>query len=247
MPADLHELALAAAIVAAAYFVFGMSGFGSGLVAIPVLTHIWPVHFVLPVMALLDIAASLSVGVRERRHTERRELMRLVPFTVLGLAAGVTLLVKLPPAVTLAALGIAVMIFGVWSVLGQHGPRKPVHAAWSLPAGLVSGVASGLFGVGGAPTVMYLSRRIADKSVLRATLATMLFISVSGRIVLFGIVGLLAGRQALTALALAPFAFAGLALGSRIHLKLSREQFAKFVAGLVIVAGLSLLLRAASF
>ena len=55
--------------------------------------------------------------------------------------------------------------------------------------------------------------------------------------------GLLAGRELLTAAALAPFGLIGLLAGSRIHLKLSREQFARFVAGLVIMAGLSLIAR----
>ncbi|OGA30140.1 MAG: hypothetical protein A3I01_02990 [Betaproteobacteria bacterium RIFCSPLOWO2_02_FULL_65_24] len=229
-------------MIAAAYFVFGLSGFGSGLVAIPVLTHLWPVQFVLPVMVVLDLAASSSVGVRERRHAKWRELLYLTPFTFVGLIMGVTLLVTLPQNITLASLGAAVMLFGFLS-LRSRGPRRPVSAGWVVPTGLVSGVASGLFGVGGAPAVIYLSGRISDKSVLRATLATMLFISVVIRAVLLVAAGLLAGRELLTAAALAPFGLIGLLAGSRIHLKLSREQFARFVAGLVIMAGLSLIAR----
>ena len=244
LPGPQHLL-LAALFVAAAYCVFGLSGFGSGLVSIPALTHIWAVPFVLPVVALLDVSASSSVAVRERRRANYREILYLAPFTVLGLAGGVTLLVKLPPAVTVATLGAAVVSFGAWS-LAARGPRRRVHGAWSAVAGLVSGVASGLFGVGGAPTVIYLSGRISDKSVLRATLATMLFISVSSRILMLGVAGLLSARVGLTALVLAPFAFGGLVLGTRLHLRLSREQFARVVAVLVVIAGLSLLVRAAS-
>jgi uncharacterized membrane protein YfcA len=46
---------------------------------------------------------------------------------------------------------------------------------------------------------------------------------------------------------LLPFAFAGLWVGSRVHLRLSREQFARFVAGLVILSGISLVIRATAF
>ncbi len=242
---DPAHLALAAAFVCAAYCVFGMSGFGSGLVSIPALTHLWAVTFVLPVIALLDVCASFSVALRERSRADYREIVWLAPFTILGLAAGVTLLVKLPPAITLMTLGVAVVVFGVWSLMAR-GPRKPVHRAWCVVAGIVSGVASGLFGVGGAPSVIYLSGRIGDKTVLRATLATMLFISVSSRILMLGVAGLLSLRVGLTALVLIPFAFGGLALGSRIHLRLSREAFARIVAVLVVIAGMSLLARAAS-
>jgi uncharacterized membrane protein YfcA len=182
--------------------------------------------------------------VRERRHARWRELAYLTPPSLAGLLVGVTLLVSLPRNITLALLGAAVMIFGFLS-LRSRGVHRPVSAAWSVPTGLVSGVASALFGVGGAPTVIYLSGRISDKSVLRATLATMLFISVAIRAVLLVLAGLLTGREVLTALALIPCGLLGLLLGSRLHLRLSREQFARFVAALVMAAGLSLVVRAA--
>ncbi len=65
-------------------------------------------------------------------------------------------------------------------------------------------------------------------------------------ILMLGVAGLLSVRVGLTALVLLPFAFGGLALGTRIHLRLSREAFARIVAVLVVIAGMSLLVRAAS-
>jgi uncharacterized membrane protein YfcA len=62
---------------------------------------------------------------------------------------------------------------------------------------------------------------------------------------MFSVAGLLATREMLTAAALIPFGVIGIIAGSRIHLRLSRQQFARFVAVLVIVAGISLVIRAA--
>jgi uncharacterized protein len=104
MPVELPELLIAGVMIAAAYFVFGISGFGSGLVAIPVLTYLWPLQFVLPIMVLLDFVASLALGTRERRHSDWREIAYLTPTTFLGLLTGVTLLIWLPPKLTLAML-----------------------------------------------------------------------------------------------------------------------------------------------
>jgi uncharacterized protein len=244
LPVELNELLMAGTMIAAAYFVFGLSGFGSGLVAIPVLTHLWPVQFVLPVMVLLDLAASSSVGLRERRHAQWRELLYLAPPTALGLLAGVTLLVTLPQEVSLAALGVAVMIFGVIA-LRAPATFRAASRGWSVPAGLASGIASGAFGVGGPPAVIYLAARIADKRAVRATLASMFFISVAIRAALLVMAGLLAYGELVTALALLPFGVVGLLLGSRAHLSLSRHQFGRLMAGLVIVAGVSLVARAA--
>ena len=242
-PVPPNEFAVAAAVILGAYFVFGISAFGSGLFAIPFLTHLWPLSFVLPIMVLLDCAASGSVALRQRRHAAWRELGLFLPIVFVGLVAGVALLVHLPPVASMGALGVTVAVFGAWSLV-TYARTRPVSRGWAVPAGLASGVASGAFGVGGPPSALYLSGRVRDKTALRATLATTLVLSVLTRIALFGAVGLLAPANLVLAAALLPFAFAGLWIGGRVHLRLSREQFARFVAMLVIFSGISLVIRA---
>jgi uncharacterized membrane protein YfcA len=243
-PVPAPEFALAAIIIVGAYFVFGISAFGSGLFAIPFLTHLWPLSFVLPIMVLLDCVASGSVAFRQRHHAAWRELAVFLPITFIGLITGVALLVHLPPVASMGALGATVVVFGLWA-LAAHASTRPVSRLWALPAGFASGVASGAFGVGGPPSALYLSGRVRDKTALRATLATTLVLSVVTRIALFGFVGLMTPANLVLAAALLPFAFAGLWAGGKVHLRLSREQFSRFVAGLVIVSGISLVIRAA--
>ena len=246
LPVEPSQFALAAGMIFIAYCVFGVSAFGSGLVAIPVLTHLWPLSFILPIMVLLDCAASGLVALRQRRHAAWRELAYFLPITLIGLIGGVVLLVNLPPGASMLGLGVTVVVFGLWS-LARHASTGRVSIGWAVPAGLLSGVASGVFGVGGPPSVLYLAGRVRDKTALRATLATTLVFSVVVRIALFGSFGVMGRDNIVLAVLLLPFAFAGLWIGSRVHLKLSREQFARFVAGLVIVSGLSLVIRALAF
>jgi uncharacterized membrane protein YfcA len=245
LPVDPAQFAIAATIILGAYFVFGISAFGSGLVAIPFLTHLWPLSFVLPIMVLLDLAASGAVAFRQRRIAAWRELGLFLPITFVGLIAGVALLVYLPVGASMGALGATVVVFGLWS-MARIASTRPVSLAWAVPAGLASGVASGAFGVGGPPSALYMAGRVRDKSALRATLAMTLLLSVLTRIALFGAFGLMVGANVILAVALLPFAFAGLWLGGRVHLRLSREQFFRFVAALVVVSGISLLIRAAT-
>jgi uncharacterized protein len=44
-------------------------------------------------------------------------------------------------------------------------------------------------------------------------------------------------------LAMAPFVFVGLRLGQRIHVGLTQEQLRRVVGGIVLAAGVALLLR----
>ena len=51
-------------VVLLAYWVRGMAGFGSGLIAVPLLTLAWPVTVVVPLVVALDYIGSASQGIR---------------------------------------------------------------------------------------------------------------------------------------------------------------------------------------
>ncbi|MBI3043530.1 MAG: sulfite exporter TauE/SafE family protein [Betaproteobacteria bacterium] len=63
MPLDAEILVFAPLIVLAAYVIFGVGGFGSTLVAVPLLAHLFPLKFAIPVVVLLDGVASVSQGI----------------------------------------------------------------------------------------------------------------------------------------------------------------------------------------
>ncbi|MDH5263677.1 MAG: sulfite exporter TauE/SafE family protein, partial [Betaproteobacteria bacterium] len=73
-----------------AYTVFGMSGFGSAVIAVPILANWLPLTYLVPLIALGDVVAALCVGGAGRRHVNVAELKRLVPFMILGIVLGVT-------------------------------------------------------------------------------------------------------------------------------------------------------------
>jgi uncharacterized membrane protein YfcA len=245
LPVSYESFAVAALVVACGYFVFGISGFGAAIITVPVLSHLWPVQFVLPMLSLLDLAASVSLGVRGSREAVRGELTRMIPFALAGAALGVTLLVNLPRAAALASLGTFATLYGVYALLAR-GASRPVGRGWAYPAGFAGGACGALFGIGGPPYVAYLSRRIQDKGALRATVATMIAVSVSTRLVLFALVGLLPWEKIVTALALLPFAAAGLWAGGHAHGRISREQLGRAISLMLIATGISLLARALS-
>src|SRR5262245_43117373 len=154
MPMSAHLLIVAAVVIFAGYFVFGVTGFGASPITIPVLVQLLPLTLVLPLAAVLDLAAALALSAHTRRHAATRELLALVPFTLIGLALGVTLLVRLPRRVTLLALGVFVCAYALY-VIARRGGARTLSRVWAVPAGIVGGVAGALFGMGGPPYVMY--------------------------------------------------------------------------------------------
>lgn len=235
---------LAPLIVMFGYVIFGMVGFGSTITNVPLLAHLLPLRFLVPLTLLLDLFAATAVGTRMQGRADRGELRRIFPFVLIGLGLGLTLLIRLPERALMLLLGGFVLYAGISSLVRKPDSR-PLHPAWAAPAGVVGGIFSALYGTGGPIYTIYFSRRIADKSVFRATISRLILILGVVRLALFFASGLIGqDHLLLAALLLAPFAAFGLFLGNRLHHGLSARRILLFVSLLIIVNGAALLLRA---
>jgi site-specific recombinase XerD len=109
-------LVVAPIVIIIAYTVFGLTGFGSTIISVPILAHYLPISYLVPLMALLDCASAAFVGTSGRKHLSKAELKRLMPFMFVGFVAGVTLLVGLPDDYLRMALGLFAMVIGIYSI-----------------------------------------------------------------------------------------------------------------------------------
>lgn len=242
IPFDAASYAACAAIVAGSYVIFGISAFGAALFTIPLLSFFLPLDFVLPMNVLLDVSAALALGRRFSKDADKSELKWLAPFSLLGAVAGVTLLVTLPHDATLTALSVFLLAYGLWS-LYEGVPTRIISARWAPLSGFAGGAMGTLFGVGAPPYAVYLSRRLMDKGALRATLSNMVLLSVSMRALVFTVGGLMLADRLIAFALLLPFALAGLWVGNRIHGRVSHVALLRFVAALLVLLGVSLLVR----
>jgi uncharacterized membrane protein YfcA len=121
----------------------------------------------------------------------------------------------------------------------------PISARWAVPAGLVGGAFTALYGTGGPIYTIYLARRLDDKTVLRATIGVLIFCTALIRLVLFTGSGFYRQPGLLPlAFALLPCALVGYLAGSRLHAWMPTRRAVQAVWLLLIVGGSSLFLRA---
>ena len=241
-PAQLSLLLIS---VAVAYVIFGMAGFGTALVAAPVMAHSLPLAHIVPLLALLDCtAAALNVR-RDRAAARMDEVRRLLPFMLLGSAAGAALLLLGSPAGLQRAMGVFALSYGLYLCSGWAIARRwPARAA--APFGLLGGVFSALFGSGGFVYAVYLNGRLQAPAEVRVTQSTVIGLATLARAALFAVAGLYASAQIwLLAAVLAGPMVLGTALGRRISLRMSRAQFSRLMGVVVGLSGLALLLRTA--
>lgn len=243
-PADYVTLAALAVIAFAGAVIFGMTGFGAALVTIPLATHLVSLPFALGMFALLDCTSAWRIGLADPKNAVKAEWKRMLPLVVLGTVTGMTLLVNLPREVSMAALGVFVLVVAV-SNLVRAGEVKVVPQGWAYPAGFVGGITSALFGAGGPPYAIYLSRRPLSKEQYRATMGACTMFSITLRVVAFTIAGpLQSPKPWLYALAALPMSFAGLWVASKLLSRISRDTLIRAIGVALAASGVSLIVRA---
>jgi uncharacterized membrane protein YfcA len=243
IPFDWATYIACAAIVGGAYVIFGITAFGAAMFTVPALSYFFPLDFVLPMCVLLDVSAAFALGSRFSKDADRGELKWMAPCSLAGAVAGVTALVTIPQQATIAAFGVFLLCYGLYSMFAGAPKIGIARHPWAIISGFCGGAAGTMFGVGAPPYAVYLSRRLPDKAVLRATLSNMVLLSTSIRALVFLVGGLILWDRVVGALLLMPFALGGIWAGHRIQLNVSREMLLKVIGVLLLLIGTSLILR----
>jgi hypothetical protein len=241
---DPLVLLVAEPTLAVAYLVFGMVGFGTTLVAAPLLAQVLAVSTVVPALALTDFIASCTNGLRLGANVVRAEVLRLLPAMLCGSALGAWILFAVPVKALMLMLGVFVVLYALNGLRAQP-PRPHLAPRWAWWFGGAGGVLSALFGAGGWVYSMYLLRRLDDPQQVRATQVAVLTVSSFIRVALFTIAGRYFDAQLLILVAcLLPAVAVGLYAGHRITLAMDRRRFMQVLHGVLLVTGGSLVIRA---
>jgi uncharacterized membrane protein YfcA len=228
--------------VLTAYVVFGLCGFGSTLIAVPLMAHFFPLKFVIPVIVLVDCLASLHQGFRLREGVNRRDMLPLLPFLLAGMVIGATILVRAPAGILIVLLGVFVTGYGLYYSFRHESAFRVARWA-AAPIGLLAGTTSTLFGMAGPIYVMYLAGRGSTPEQIRATMPVIFIFTTIGRIALFGAIGLIVQDVLVTAALLLPVMALGLWVGNRWHARISRTLAVRAIGAVLTLSGASLLLR----
>lgn len=237
------SLALGCLIFGCAYIVFGVTGFGQNIIAIPILVFMMPLKFSVPLIALLDSVFVTWTATKFRKQANYNEILALLPTLAVGLITGAMFLSLVPEHILLLCLGCLITIYGIYSLLqGEHAVRLNRLAA--VPLGFFGGLMSAAFGTGGPINVMYLAGRISDKSELRASILIVLIATTAVRILIFGLTDFLENKLLwIWWLAVLPFCFAGVQIGHYLHNRIDSGMMLRVVRIVLIVSGLMLVIK----
>jgi uncharacterized membrane protein YfcA len=240
MNLDFQTLGVAVAIFVAA-FTQAVTGFGSALVAMPLLAQFIGVKTGAPLMALISLAMNAGLLLFQRQSFRWRAVWQLILAAVIAIPLGILTVDVLSERVVLFSLGVLLVSYALYAWFAPHLPRL-THPAWQYLFGVASGILAGAYNVGGPPAVIYAGCKRWDADEFRSNLQALFLVEN-----IFVLVGHTAqGNLTQEVLGLLWTAVPALVIGLAVGIVLDRyipdALFRRLVLVLLVVLGIKLLL-----
>ncbi len=235
------QFVLVAGIVFLGILAQSMAGFGVALICMPLLISILDPVSAATLVALFTLPLQAAIMWRYRHALQVRPFWRVIVGSVIGIPVGVILITMLAPRIIATALGVFVVGFALYSLLGLRLPhlRRP---EWGLGFGVASGVLNGAYSAGAPPLVIYGTCLGWEPERFKANVQALFMVST----LLTILTHLIAGN--IDAIVLEDFAIAlpTIAVGTLIGFWLSHHiaeaTFRRIVLILLLLIGVRLLL-----
>jgi uncharacterized membrane protein YfcA len=233
-------------------FLSGLTGMGGGVILVPVfyLFYAFPIKQAigtsLSVIVFTAISALLSHA--KSGKVDLKIAAIIILFGIVGAQAGALLTCRLPDSAvkTVFLLLVGGLGYKMWfekESLGTSPFRFCVTSIWKIAAiGFAGGFVSGMGGIGGAVLLvplLHLCLGVTMNVAIATTLAAVFCNALSGSIGYFGrgfVDFHVAFLVALGSVPAAPF-------GARLSMKLPQKTLRRIFAGVLILAGISVLVR----
>lgn len=244
---SLLQMLFCAAVISVAFAVRGGAGFGGGAVAVPLLALVFPLQVTVPVVTVLNMLSSIGHGVTDWRHIVWREILRILPGSLVGVFAGLYLLTLFDPQPLARSLGVFVVLYALY-VMVFAGRTPEIPPRWMLPVAAVTsffaGVVGSLFGGAAGPLyVIYLNAVRLGKDAFRVTITTVMLFQGLTRIAGYAALGLYDGQALLLLAAALPMVVIGSWLGARMVRRFDPLLFNRAVGIVLLISGAALVFK----
>lgn len=239
---EILLLSLVVGIIFVSTMVRSTFGFGNALVAMPLLVLVIGVKEATPLIALVGLIVSLIMLFREWREFIWKDTLVLLISSLAGLPLGLLMLTAFPENIVRTILGVILIGFGLYNLLGIQLPVLE-NPALAVPFGFLAGILGGAYNANGPPVVIYGMMRGWKKEAFRASLQGFFFVSslmiVAGHV----ISGLWSGQILKEFLFSLPGVILAIFLGEMIAKKITQENFNRVIYTFIVLMGLAMFFR----
>lgn len=240
---DLVALVVTFSSVFVAGIIRGYSGFGFAMVAVTSMSLVLPPIQVVPLVLILEVLASLRLVPQVWRDIDWYSLRWLLVGSIFATPLGVYLLANIPVAPMRISISLLVLVAAILLMRGWAWKRMPGRTL-ILTTGVACGMLNGAAAIGGPPVILLYLSSPAGVTVSRASIiAYFLGIDVMS-LAMASIQGLTTSRTLLTTAACLLPLLLGIAVGSKMFIKVDKDFFRHHVLILLIILAMAGLVRA---
>lgn len=230
-------------IVFAAGLIQGLSGFGSAMISMALLTFVIDLKLAVPLVAVNSIIISTINYWSESSFFVFKDLLPLLAGAIAGAVPGVLILKYVDPEITKIILGLFILSCSLFFLLKKSVEVKKLHIAWGYLAGFAGGIFGGACTVNGPPIIIYLAMKCENKGQIKVLLAA--FFLAAGAVNIFAFA--LAGFYTMTVLkycaAFSVFTISGVLTGNSFYKKINQHTFKKFIYIFLALTGTFLIIK----
>jgi uncharacterized membrane protein YfcA len=226
-----------ALVVTFSGFINSLTGFGFIIVAAPFLVQILPPKEAASVALVLGIILAGIVALRERKTIAIKTTLQMFAAALFGIPIGTAILVGVNPAAIKIIVGSIVVGVTLALARGLQLPSSR-ELPFSLAAGFLSGILSGVSGMSGAMAVIFFMSQGWTPERVRPTIAA--FNTIVSIVTLSWLLstGTIGRTECTFALMFLPAAVLGVADSGFLYKKIQARHFRPLTFMLVIIAGI---------
>ncbi|WP_428565715.1 MAG: sulfite exporter TauE/SafE family protein [Solidesulfovibrio sp. DCME] len=225
-------------------FTQGLTGFGSTLLALPLLALVMDLRLATPVCCLLAVTINVVLVSRLFGHIRWRALLLLFGASLPGVAVGARALGAVPGDWLKLAMAAVVLSFVALSLRPARVRGRPGRGL-GLAAGFAAGCMGAAIGVNGPIVAMWVLRQGYDRDSVRATLTSFFLLAGFGVVGAQSLVGLVTPEVLSDYLVALPALLGGIGLGMAGCGRLGEGRFTRVVLVVLALSGTSILLQGA--
>lgn len=229
-------------ILFVSYFIFGLTGFGSALLSVPLLIPIIGVDVATTLVAIMSLVARVLMLIRYRDSISFNTVWRLVLASLLAIPIGLRIINNLDSHIILLLLGCVIVAYGMYGLLRPRLPEIK-NPNWAFPFGFVSGLLSGAYNIAGPPVVIYANLARWTPSQFKSNLGGAFLLTSIEVVVAHAISGHVTETVVHGTLLALPATLGGILVGWWLERFINPYMFSKLVLILLIIIGLRLILE----
>jgi uncharacterized protein len=234
---------LICAVIFFAGFTQGLSGFGSILLAIPLLAAFLDIKTVIPLTALAGLAMTTVLLAQLWNHLAWKKIIPFLIGTLPGIPLGVLFLKRVDKTTVELVLGSLLIAYSIYSLLFRRPPGG-TRDRWAYLFGFLGGCLGGAFSASGPAVIVYTSLQDWSKDRIKASLQGIFFV-LDAIVVLFYIMNGFITPVVLKYFGVSfPALLSGTFVGALFYGKISDVQYRKVMFILLGLLGAFMTVRA---